>query len=151
MSRCEQRLTVWVAYGVLDRTQCRCRLECFILFLRRPSFAFDSGHFLFVNWAPGTVICRQKSFAKCSRRNHQVFYFHRELLAGGGCPKPTATGGKAQIDGHQWHRSQNREFHPSSSCSNGIGTSKGCAPWRNRPIPGRRSDSQPDYRILPRL
>ncbi len=42
----------------------------------------DSVHFLFVNGAPGTVICLQKSFAKCNRHHHRIFYFHRELLAG---------------------------------------------------------------------
>jgi hypothetical protein len=42
----------------------------------------DSVHFLFVNGAPATVICLQKSFAKCNRHHHRIFYFHRELLAG---------------------------------------------------------------------
>ena len=44
MSGCEQRLTVRVDYGVLDRTLCRCRIEGtnfripYSLFEDRPGF-----------------------------------------------------------------------------------------------------------------
>jgi len=39
MSGCEKRLTVWVAYGVLDRTLWRCRLEDTIFKLHPNSLA----------------------------------------------------------------------------------------------------------------
>jgi hypothetical protein len=42
MSGCKQRLTVWVAYGVLDRTLWRCRLDGTIFKLQSNSL-FEDG------------------------------------------------------------------------------------------------------------
>ena len=41
MNGCEVRLTVRVAYGVLDRTLCRCRLEDTTFKLHLNSFSED--------------------------------------------------------------------------------------------------------------